>query len=444
MHMRITVVGTGYVGLVTGTCLADMGNDVTCQDVASDKIAKLRRGEMPIYEPGLAEIVVKNHKEGRLQFETDLAQAIDGAEVCFIAVGTPPDEDGSADRRHVFGVAEAIAEKMTGPLVVAVKSTVPVGTCDQVRALLRERLAASGKSFDIEVVSNPEFLKEGKAIEDFLRPDRIVVGVASEKAGEVMKRLYEPFVQNGHPLVIMDVRSSEMTKYAANAMLATRISLMNELAQICERVGADILEVRRGIGTDKRIGMSFLYAGAGFGGSCFPKDVKALSRMAVEADCPADILDAVDKVNRHQKMLLANRILKHFGGTAQGKRVGVWGVTFKPMTDDIREAPALVIIKRLLDAGATVCAYDPEGTENAKAHFAGSQHFELAENPYDAAKGAHALALVTEWGVFRSLDFQRLKSVMRDPVLFDGRNQYERHHMAELGFTYHSIGRPGL
>ena len=442
--MRITVIGTGYVGLVTGTCLADMGNEVTCQDIDAAKIDKLSRGETPIYEPGLAELVVRNHKAGRLRFTTRLEDALAHAEICFIAVGTPPDEDGSADRRHVFSVAKAIADYQERSLTVVVKSTVPVGTCDQVKDVMRQRLAERGAPFEIEVVSNPEFLKEGKAIEDFMRPDRIVVGVASAAAGEEMKRLYEPFVQNGHPLLIMDVHSSEMTKYAANVMLATRISLMNELALVCERVGADIVEVRRGIGTDKRIGTSFLYAGAGFGGSCFPKDVKALSRMAVEADCPADILDAVDRVNRYQKMLLANRILKHFGGNAQGKRVGIWGLAFKPMTDDIREAPALVIIKRLVEAGATVRAYDPEAMPNARALLAGTPHFELVDNPYDAAEGAHALALVTEWGVFRSLDFVRVKDLMAAPILFDGRNQYPRHTMRDLGFTYHCIGRPSL
>ncbi|MBI5510215.1 MAG: UDP-glucose/GDP-mannose dehydrogenase family protein [Deltaproteobacteria bacterium] len=440
--MRVTVVGTGYVGLVTGTCLADMGNDVYCQDVAEEKIDKLEKGEMPIFEPGLAELVTRNHQDGRLRFTTDLAAALANAEVCFIAVGTPPDEDGSADRRHVFGVAKAIALRMQQPLVVVVKSTVPVGTCDQVRAVMMEELERRQAGHAVEVVSNPEFLKEGKAIEDFLRPDRIVVGVASATAADCMRRLYEPFVQNGHPLLVMDVRSSEMTKYAANVMLATRISLMNELATVCERVGADIMEVRRGIGTDRRIGMSFLYAGAGYGGSCFPKDVKALSRMAAEADCPADILDAVDKVNRHQKMLLANRVLKHFGGDARGRRVGLWGLAFKPMTDDIRESPALVIIKRLVEAGATISAYDPEAMDNARAYFAGVKQVELAKSPYDAAKDADALLLVTEWGVFRSLDFERLKALMKAPVIFDGRNQYERREMKRLGFSYHGIGRP--
>jgi len=442
--MRIAIVGTGYVGLVTGTGLADMGNEVVCQDLAAEKIATLNRGEMPISEPGLAELVARNTRDGRLRFTTDLDAALKHAELCFIAVGTPPDEDGSADRRHVFAVAERLADLMAAPLTVVVKSTVPVGTCDRVQALISERLAARGVTLPFDVVSNPEFLKEGKAIEDFLRPDRIVVGVASERAEQVMRELYRPFVQNGHPLVVMTVHSSEMTKYAANVMLATRISLMNELAQICERVGADITDVRRGIGTDKRIGMSFLYAGAGYGGSCFPKDVKALSRMAIEADCPADILDAVDRVNRHQKILLANRILKHFGGSAAGKRVGIWGLAFKPMTDDVREAPALVIIKRLVEAGATVSAYDPEAMTTAKAELTHLPRVEFAENPYEAARGADALALVTEWGAFRSLDFGRIKALMQHPVLFDGRNQYEPRRMQELGFTYHSIGRPGV
>ncbi len=434
--MRITVIGTGYVGLVTGTCLSDMGNDVTCLDIDENKIAALGRGEMPIYEPGLAELVQRNVRDQRLRFATELAGAVAGSEVAFIAVGTPPDEDGSADRRHVLAAARSVAGAATGPLVIAVKSTVPVGTCDEVEAVAREH-----SPHTIDVVSNPEFLKEGKAVEDFMRPDRIVVGVHSESAESVMRRLYEPFVRNGHPLLFMDRRSSEMTKYAANVMLATRISLVNEIAQICERLGADIRHVRRGVGSDKRIGMSFLYAGIGYGGSCFPKDVKALSSMAVESDCPADILDAVEKVNRHQKMVLANRVIAHLGD-AHGKRVGLWGIAFKPMTDDIREAPALTIIKRLTDAGATVCAYDPEAMENARAALAHNRRVELADSPYVAAEGADALVLATEWGVFRSLDFERVRASMKRPILFDGRNQYDPEQMRALGFTYSCIGRP--
>ena len=440
--MRVTVVGTGYVGLVTGTCLADMGNDVACHDVAEKKIAQLNDGMMPIYEPGLEEIVKRNVRDGRLSFTTDLAEALKGAQICFIAVGTPPGEDGAADRRHVLTAVSDVADVMQGPLVIAVKSTVPVGTCDEIAGITAERLAARKQSWSCEVVSNPEFLKEGKAIEDFMRPDRIVVGANNDESAALMKSLYEPFVRNGHPLLLMDVRSSEMTKYAANVMLATRISLMNELAQICERVGADIREIRRGIGTDKRIGMSFLYAGVGYGGSCFPKDVKALSSMAIESDCPADILDAVEKVNRHQKMALANRIIAHFGGNATKRRVAVWGLAFKAMTDDIREAPALTIIKRLTDAGATVCAYDPEATANAREAFAGNTRVEFADNPYAAVEGADALVLITEWGVFRSLDFAKIKTLMKQPVLFDGRNQYDPRTMRDAGFTYVCIGRP--
>jgi UDPglucose 6-dehydrogenase len=417
-----------------------MGNDVTCVDIDEEKVVGLTRCELPIYEPGLAGIVRRNLRDQRLSFTTDLAVALDNAAVCFIAVGTPPDEDGSADRRHVMGAARAIAETHRGPLVVAVKSTVPVGTCDAVEALIRERAT----NHEVHVVSNPEFLKEGKAVDDFMRPDRIVVGAAAERAANIMRRLYEPFVRSGHPVLFMDRRSAEMAKYAANAMLATRISLMNEIAQICDKIGADIRDVRRGIGADPRIGNAFLYPGAGYGGSCFPKDVKALSSMAVESDCPADILDAVEKVNRHQKMLLANRVIAHFGGEVRDRRIALWGLSFKPMTDDIRDAPALTIIKRLTDAGATVCAHDPEAMLNAKRALAHNPKAEFAPTPYTAAEGADALVLVTEWGAFRSPDFHRLKAAMRSPVVFDGRNLYDPKEMREFGFIYSCIGRPNV
>jgi UDPglucose 6-dehydrogenase len=439
--MRVGVIGTGYVGLVTGTCLAETGHDVVCMDVAQAKIEALLRGEMPIYEPGLEEMVRRNVRDERLQFTTDIGTTVAGAEVVFIAVGTPPDEDGSADRRYVLAAAEAIGRVATETLVVAVKSTVPVGTCDMVRDRIAEVLEQRGVDLAFAVVSNPEFLKEGKAIEDFMRPDRIVIGAPDEGSAAVMDRLYASFVRNGHPVISMSVRSSELTKYTANVMLATRISLMNEIAQICDRVGADIMDVRRGVGTDGRIGMSFLYAGVGYGGSCFPKDVQALSRVALEAGVNSDILAAVENVNRHQKMLLANRVIAAFSGNVRGKRVAVWGIAFKPDTDDIREAPALTIIKRLTEAGATVVAYDPEATANAEKMLAGNARVSFAENPYAAAEGADALLLVTEWRVFRGIDLARVARSMKRLLLFDGRNQYEPAEVRELGFEYHCIGR---
>ncbi len=436
--MRISVIGTGYVGLVSGTCLAEIGNDVTCIDIDVAKVAELNRGESPIYEPGLTEMIQRNARDGRLSFTTSYADGHADCALSIIAVGTPPSEDGGADMSAVWAAARSIAEAMTGPLTVVVKSTVPVGTSARVRQILSE----SGTKHPFEVVSNPEFLKEGRAIDDFMRPDRIVVGADTDGGAAVMRDLYRHFIRNGHTYLEMDTRSSEMTKYVSNVMLATRISLMNEMAQICENVGADIMKVRKGVGTDARIGMQFLYPGVGYGGSCFPKDVKALARLAVESDCPADILDAVERVNRHQKVSLANRLIKRFGGDLRGRRVGLWGIAFKPKTDDIREAPALAIIKRLLDAGATVCAYDPEATDNARRHFGNAPEVEFAPNPYEAARNADALLLVTEWAVFRSLDFDRVKGLLKEPVLYDGRNQYEPERMRELGFEYHCIGRP--
>ena len=439
--MRIAVIGTGYVGLVSGTCLADLGHDVVCHDIAEAKIEMLRRGEMPIYEPGLEALVLRNQDSGRLGFTTDIEEVVHGAEVCFIAVGTPPGEDGSADRSYVLAAAEAIGQAMDGPLIVVVKSTVPVGTCDMVQRQIEEALAARGAHHPIEVISNPEFLKEGKAIEDFMSPDRIVVGVRSAWGRRVVEQMYAPFVQCGRPLLIMDVRSSEMTKYAANVMLATRISLMNEIARICDAAGADITSVRQGIGSDRRIGMHFLHAGIGYGGSCFPKDVKALAGLAIESGCATSILDAVEQVNRGQKMLLANRIIEFFGGDVRGKRIALWGIAFKPETDDIREAPALTIIKRLTDAGAHVCAYDPEAQENAAQRLKNNRRVSFASSPLEAARGADALALVTEWSVFREADLQQVREQMRQPVLFDGRNLYQPEAVRELGFVYRSIGR---
>jgi UDPglucose 6-dehydrogenase len=439
--MRITVVGTGYVGLVTGTCLAEVGNDVVCHDIDQRKIDRLVGGEVPIYEPGLVELVKRNLADGRLRFTTKIDEAVAGAEVCFIAVGTPADHDGSADRRYVIEAVESVARAMSGPLVIAVKSTVPVGTCDRLRDVVADILRQRQKIFVFDVVSNPEFLKEGKAVEDFMRPDRIVVGAATDHGAQTMRSIYSVFIQNGHPFLLMTVRSSEMSKYAANVMLATRISLMNEIAQICERMGADIAEVRQGIGSDKRIGMAFLYAGIGYGGSCFPKDVKALARLAVECDCPGDILDAVDKVNRHQKVSLANRAITRFAGEVKGKVFAMWGLAFKPSTDDIREAPALSMIKRLTEAGASVRAYDPEAMANAGRELAANKSVVFAKSAYDALEGADALILATEWAQFKRPDFARLKTLLKQPIIFDGRNQYDPAEMARLGIEYHCIGR---
>lgn len=441
--MRVTVIGTGYVGLVTGTCLADMGNHVVCHDIDPTKIAMLERGEIPIYEPGLAELVRENSTGKRLAFTTDLGRAVTDAEIVFIAVGTPPAEDGSADLKHVLSCATEVARVMRGPLIIVVKSTVPVGTCDQVHAAVARTLEERGVAHTFDIVSNPEFLKEGSAIEDFMRPDRIVIGVSSDKGAAAMRKLYAPFVRNNNPLLTMDVRSSEMTKYASNVMLAVRISMVNELATICEKVGADIMNVREGVGTDKRLGMSFLYAGVGYGGSCFPKDVQALARLAASVGVTPDVLDAVERVNVRQKAMLAERVIAHFGGSLTGKRIAVWGIAFKPKTDDIREASSLVIIDKLTQAGATVCAYDPEAMPNAQKLFAGRVDVTFASDAYAAVEGADALCLVTEWGVFRTPDFERIRALMRTLFVADGRNQYEPDEMKRLGFTYVGVGRPG-
>ena len=439
--MRVTVIGSGYVGLVTGTCLADMGNHVVCQDIDPAKIDKLKVGEIPIYEPGLSELVTQNLKGQRLTFTTDLAAALRDTEVVFIAVGTPPAEDGSADLKHVLGCAREIARLLPAKTLIAVKSTVPIGTCDKVRDAVNAILKERGAGFTCEVVSNPEFLKEGSAIEDFMRPDRIVVGASSEEGAGVMRKLYAPFVRNKHPLIIMDVRSSEMTKYASNVMLAARISMMNELAAICERVGADIMSVRDGVGSDKRLGMSFLYAGVGYGGSCFPKDVQALSRIARDVGVEPEVLDATERVNARQKLLVAERIIAHFGGQLAGKRIALWGLAFKPKTDDMREAPSLVIIDKLTQAGASIIAYDPEGMPNARKLLAGNARVTFAPDAYTAIEGADALCLVTEWGVFRTPDFERMRKALRTPLIVDGRNQYEPQEMQRLGFTYVGVGR---
>jgi UDPglucose 6-dehydrogenase len=435
--MKIAVVGTGYVGLVTGSCLADAGMDVTCVDVDAKKIANLHEGILPIYEPGLEDIVERNTKAGRLKFTTSLDEAVAGAEAAFIAVGTPPGEDGSADLRYVLAVAKEIGEKMSEYLVVITKSTVPVGTAEKVRKELVAALEARGSDLAFDVASNPEFLKEGAAIEDFMKPDRIVCGVSSERAQDVMTRIYKPFTLNGHPVYFMDVPSAEMTKYAANAMLATKISFMNDVANLCELLGADVNAVRKGIGSDPRIGNRFIYPGIGYGGSCFPKDVKALVRTGAESGYKLRILQSVEDVNEDQKAVLFNKVQAYFGDL-KGKHFAMWGLSFKPGTDDMREAPALVLCEQLLAAGATVTAYDPVAMEEAK-HMIGDK-ISYSENAYDALKDADAMLLVTEWREFRVPDWGRVKSLMKGAAIFDGRNIYTGSELAGIGFHYAGIG----
>ena len=441
--MRVTIFGIGYVGLVTGACLAEVGHDVVCVDVDAARVAGLCRGVVPIHEPGLAPLVAANHAAGRLRFTTDAAPAVAHAEIVLIAVGTPPDEDGSADLQHVLQVARTIGRHLERPLLVVDKSTVPVGTADRVRAAIAGELEARGLSVDFEVVSNPEFLKEGAAIEDCMRPDRIVIGAASDAAAAPLRRLYAPFNRNHDRIVVMDVRSAELTKYAANAMLATRISFMNELANIAERVGADIEQVRRGIGSDPRIGWHFIYAGAGYGGSCFPKDVRALARSAREHGYDAGLLDAVEAVNDRQKSHLAALVRRHYGGDAalRGKVVAVWGLAFKPDTDDMREAPSIRVLQELWDAGARIQAFDPEATAEARRVFGTRDDLVLHEDAWSALEGADALVLVTEWKQFRSPDLARIAAALHDRVLFDGRNLYPPGDAEAAGLAYYGIGR---
>jgi UDPglucose 6-dehydrogenase len=431
--VRIGVVGTGYVGLVVGTCLAEYGNSVVCVDIDAAKVEALRRGEIPIYEPGLAEMIPRNVAEERLRFVTDLEGSVRDSEILFIAVGTPQDEDGSADLTHVLAVAEAIGRAMNGPKVIVTKSTVPVGTARRVRQVVE---AVTRHRFS--VVSNPEFLKEGAAVDDFLKPDRVVIGVDDGEAEAMMRELYEPFVRTGNPILVMDPASAELTKYAANAMLATRISFMNEIANLCDTVGADVRQVRLGMGTDSRIGSSFLFPGVGYGGSCFPKDVKALVKMGEEAGSALRVASAVDAANDAQKVILLPRIEAHLGGL-QGKRIAVWGLAFKPRTDDIREAPALVLIQELLERGAVVRAYDPKAMAPARSVL--GERVLLCAKSYEAVEGADALVVVTEWAEFREPDFTRIKSLMRRPAIFDGRNVYNPQVLRELGFHYEGIGR---
>ncbi|MER2996445.1 UDP-glucose dehydrogenase family protein [Pontibacter populi] len=436
--MRIAVVGTGYVGLVTGTCFSEVGIDVTCIDIDTNKIENLKKGILPIYEPGLEEMVARNTQKERLSFSTDLATSIQGCDAAFIAVGTPPGEDGSADLKYVLAVARAIGQNMNDYMVVVTKSTVPVGTANKVRKAIEEELTARGVDIPFDVASNPEFLKEGAAIEDFLKPDRIVVGVASEKAETVMTKLYKPFLMNGHPLIFMDIPSAEMTKYAANAMLATKISFMNDIANLCEIMGADVNMVRKGIGSDARIGNKFIYPGIGYGGSCFPKDVKALIRTANENGYEMRVLKSVEEVNENQKSVLFNKISTHFNGNLAGKTFAIWGLSFKPKTDDMREAPSLVIIKKLLEQGAQVKAYDPVAMEEAK-HSLGDT-IQYGKDEYETLIDADALLLVTEWPEFRSPNFTVASKLMKDKVVFDGRNIYDAKDLNEKGFTYYGIG----
>lgn len=436
--MKIAIVGTGYVGLVTGTCFAEMGVDVTCVDVQKEKIENLKKGIIPIYEPGLENMVHRNHEAGRLNFTTDLTEVLDDVEIVFSAVGTPPDEDGSADLKYVIEVARTIGRHMNKYVLVVTKSTVPVGTAQKVKAAIQEELDKRGVEIPFDVASNPEFLKEGAAIKDFMSPDRVVVGVESEKAQKLMTKLYRPFLLNNFRVIFTDVPSAEMIKYAANSMLATRISFMNDIANLCELVGADVNMVRKGIGSDSRIGSKFLYPGCGYGGSCFPKDVKALIKTAEKNGYTMRVLRAVEEVNEAQKSILFEKIMKRFDGNLQGKKVAIWGLAFKPDTDDMREAPSLVLIEKLLAAGATVSVYDPIAMEECKRRIGDIVTY--AKDIYDAAFDADALMVVTEWKEFRLPSWAVLKRTMKQPILIDGRNIYDRHELDEQGFLYSCIG----
>ncbi len=441
--MKIGIIGTGYVGLVTGTCFAEMGNDVICVDVDQKKVERLRSGELPIFEPGLELYLERNLREKRLLFTTVLLEAVEASDILFLALPTPSDEDGSADLSYVLGVAEDVAALMAAESsrryrVVVNKSTVPVGTAE----LVAEKMTAAGlrPGEDFDVVSNPEFLREGVAVDDFMKPERVIIGTTSERSAKMMTRLYEPFVRQGNPIIVMDPRSSEMTKYAANSFLATKITFMNEIANVCERVGANVDQIRRGMGVDSRIGNRFLYAGIGFGGSCFPKDVRALERTAKENGYDFRILDAVRNVNDRQRRLLADRVVDYFGGTLKGRRIAVWGLAFKPNTDDVREAPAHFVIRRLLEAGAEVQAFDPEAVETTRAVL--GNMIKYTEDDYAALDGADALVICTEWHEFRRPNFDKVLRLLKRPLIFDGRNLYAEETMLEYGFEYHSIGRP--
>lgn len=437
--MKIAVVGTGYVGLVTGACFAEVGIDVVCIDIDVNKIENLKKGILPIYEPGLEEMVERNVAKHRLHFSTNLAESIQGADCAFIAVGTPPGEDGSADLKYVLGVAAEIGRNMNHYMVIVTKSTVPVTTGQKVKDAVAVELQKRNSDLTFDVASNPEFLKEGAAIEDFLKPDRIVVGVESAKAEETMKKLYKPFTVNGHPIFIMDIPSAEMTKYAANSMLATKISFMNDIANLCEIVGADVNMVRKGIGSDTRIGNKFIYPGIGYGGSCFPKDVKALIKTAQDNNYNLQVLKAVEAVNEKQKSILFDKVMKHYNNQIKGLKLAVWGLSFKPKTDDMREAPSVVIIEKLLEQGAAVTAYDPVAAEECKKHHLGDR-IAYVDDPYLALDGADALLIITEWPEFRNPDMDAIASKMKTKVIFDGRNIYDNVEMKAAGFNYYCIG----
>ncbi len=440
--MNIAVVGSGYVGLVSGTCFSEMGNKVTCIDIDQKKIQKLENGIIPVFEPGLEQMVLRNVKNKNLFFSTNLGEAINDAEIVFIAVGTPMGDDGSADLQYVLAVAKSIGESMVKELVVVDKSTVPIGTADKVKATIQKELDKRGVQINFHVVSNPEFLKEGAAIDDFMKPDRVVIGAESEYAFDKMKQLYSPFFRTHDRYITMDIRSAEMTKYAANAMLATKISFMNEIANICERVGADANQVRIGIGSDKRIGYSFIYPGAGYGGSCFPKDVKALKKIAEENGYKANLISSVEDVNDAQKLVIAQKIVKRFGEDLTGKIFALWGLAFKPGTDDMREAPSIYVVKELVSRGAKVQAYDPKAIEEAKeCYLNGVEDVVYLDSKYEVLKNADALILLTEWKEFRSPDFEEIKEQLVSPIIFDGRNQYNAFNLVEQGFEYFQIGK---
>ena len=439
--MKVAVIGTGYVGLVTGTCFANMGNTVWCVDVDSQKIENLKQGIVPIYEPGLSEMVLNNYKQGHLHFTTQIQEALETCNICFIAVGTPMGEDGSADLQYVLNAAESIGKYMSHHMYVVDKSTVPVGTAAKVRNQIQKELNKRESNLTFDVISNPEFLKEGSAISDCMKPDRIVIGVDSTNAEETMRELYKPYLMDTDNFIIMDIASAEMTKYAANSMLATKISFINEIANICERVGADVNKVRKGIGSDKRIGYSFIYPGCGYGGSCFPKDVSALIKTAGEYGYETQLLKSVEQVNDAQKQILVTKVKQRFGEDLSGKVIAVWGLAFKPDTDDMRESAAITIIQRLTELGANVQAYDPKAMEEAKqCYLKGNDHVVYCESKYDALKGADALMLITEWKEFRSPDFYEIRERLKKPVIFDGRNQYNRKSIEKYGFEYYQIG----
>ena len=436
--MKICIIGTGYVGLVTGSCFADMGNDVICVDKEKKKIDMLKAGKVDIFEPGLTDLVKRNSSQGRLIFTTDIAQGVNESLICFIAVGTPQDDDGGADLKNVLDVAKEVGKVMNSYKIIVTKSTVPVGTAD----LVAETIAGE-TDLEFDMVSNPEFLKEGAAVDDFMKPERIVIGTSDVRVAEIMKELYAPYIRTGNPIYLMDIKSAEMTKYAANAFLATKISFINEIANLCDELGADIESVRKGIGSDSRIGSKFLFPGVGFGGSCFPKDLRAIIKTGDDAGYPMQILKVVSKVNRMQRDIFTHKIVSHFGGKIDGLTIALWGLSFKPNTDDIRQAPSIKIAEKLIDEGAQIRAFDPIAMDNFRSQL-GKKNIHYAKNAYDAVSGADALALITEWNEFRNPDFERMKKTMKRPVIFDGRNQYNRDELERIGFTYYCIGKPGL